>query len=148
MTTFATIDDLALRMGKESSDDFTAAQQAQGERLLELVTGLIIEAVDKDTTWADALDPIPTTLTAVTVEAVARVMLPLIQNPSGVSSQTETLGAYSYTARYGTDGDSGSAGGAALELTSREARWARWAVRRSNVDVIEVESIFDQDLPL
>lgn len=115
--TFATLDELALRLGKTGSGDLTAAQSAQGAMLLELVTGLIVDAVDRDDTWAATYSPVRRELRAVTLEAVARVM----QNPSGARSESETLGQYQHSASY-TDHAHG------LELTEAEARMCRRAV--------------------
>lgn len=120
--TFATVDELALRLGTTLTD----TQAATGRMLLEMATGLIIEAVDKTDAWAATLDPIPRYLRAVCLEAVARVS----QNPAGVSSESETLGAYSRTSRYefhrGADQPSG------LVLTDIEERLCRRAVWGSN----------------
>jgi hypothetical protein len=118
--TFATLDQLALRLGITGAADLTAWQAAQGAMLLELVTALIVEAVDKTDEWAATLDPIPAMLRAVCLEAVARVM----QNPGGVSSESETLGAYSHTARYEFSSDQGTG----VMLTEAEGRAARRAV--------------------
>lgn len=119
--TFATLAELALRLGHASPDDMTAAQQAQGQMLLELVTGLIVDAVDKTDTWAATLYPIHRALRAVCLEATARVM----QNPSGMSSESETLGAYSHTTRYESTGNAQASG---LALTEEEMRLCRKAV--------------------
>lgn len=119
--TFATLAELALRLGHASPDDMTAAQRAQGQMLLELVTGLIVDAVDKTDTWASTLYPIHRALRAVCLEATARVM----QNPSGMSSESETLGAYSHTMRYESTGNAQASG---LALTDEEVRMCRRAV--------------------
>ncbi len=123
--TFATLAELALRLGKASPDDLTAAQRAQGEFLLEMATGLIVETVDKTDAWAQALDPIARVLRAVCLEATARAM----QNPSGVSSESETLGAYSHTSRYEFTSRTGPVG---LGLTDDESRLCRRAVYGTN----------------
>lgn len=119
--TFATLDELALRLGKTSVDDLTAAERAQGQMLLELVTGLIVDAVGKTDAWAATLDPIPRYLRGLCLEAAWRAS----RNPAGVSSESETLGAYSHTARYEF---SGSDQGAGVTLTEAEERAARRAV--------------------
>lgn len=111
---FATIDDLALRLGR---DTFTAAETAQAAMLLELVTGLIIDACDRDDAWAATYTPVRRELRAVCLEAVARVM----QNPFGARAQSETLGQYSYSSSY-TDGAHG------LTLTDNEVLLCRRAV--------------------
>lgn len=114
--TFATLDELALRLGTTGASELTAAQAAQGHMLLELVTGLIIDAVDRDDTWA-ATAVIRRELRAVCLEATARVM----QNPSGARSESEQLGQYQRSASY-TDHAHG------LELTDAEIRMCRRAV--------------------
>jgi hypothetical protein len=96
MADFATLADLAVRLGRASSSELTAAQQAQGTLLLTLATGLITQAVDRDSTWADALSPVPTLLRAITLEVAARVM----QNPVGARSESETLGQYQHSTSF------------------------------------------------
>lgn len=137
--TFCTPADIATRLGR----DLTEAEQATATMLCELVTDQVAAAVDEDADWAAALDPIPLPLRAIAIDVVHRVM----RNPSGYSSTSETLGAYSYTQRYGSDsGDAGAAGG--FTLTPAEARRVRRAVFGASVASIEVASIFDQELPL
>lgn len=97
--TFATLDELALRLGKSSATELTDAQVAQGQMLLELVTGMIVDEVDRDDGWAATLSPIPRAVRAVCLEAVARVM----QNPAGVRSESEQLGAYQHSSSYTDD---------------------------------------------
>jgi hypothetical protein len=115
--TFATLSELALLLGR----DLTAAQQAQGQFVLELATGLIVEAVDKTDVWANALNPIPRELRAVCLAVAARVL----RNPMGVSSGSETLGQYSHTSRYEFTGGGVVSG---VGLTDDEARMCRRAV--------------------
>lgn len=117
LVVFATLDQLALRLGKSSSADLTAAQQAQGDSLLELVTALITAAVDQSMEWAAALTPVPAVLRGVCLEAVARVM----QNPSGARSESEQLGAYQHSQSF-TDNAHG------LVLTDAEVMLCRRAV--------------------
>ncbi len=132
--TFATLNDLALRLGKASSDDLTEAQKLQGAMLLELVTGTIVDNIGRDDEWAATFSPIPRVVRGVTLEAVARVMQSVqsaISNPSGASSKSETLGAYSHTIRYGENGGSSTQSGstgAALGLTDAEMRLCRRAI--------------------
>lgn len=146
MTTFATLDQLATRIGKTSADDFTEGEAAQGTLLLELVTGLITHAVDQTEEWAAALDPVPLTLQSVCLEATLRVLSGALANPAGFSSETETLGAYSHTVRYASASDGGSDGPAGgLALTPSEERRVRRAVFGSSVGSVTVESIYDSD---
>lgn len=118
---FTSLDEVAVRLGHESAAALTAAQTAQVTLLIELATGLIAHAVDRDDAWAIALSPVPAAVRAATLEAVVRGM----QNPSGASSESETLGAYTYTRRY--EGSAGSQGGV-LGITKAEARACRRAV--------------------
>lgn len=118
MATFATLADLAVRLGKPTSGDLTAIQQAQGNLLLNLATELIIEAVDRDDTWAAALPAVPVLLRAVTLEVVARVM----QNPAGARSESETLGQYQRSQSFSDLANTG------LMLTDAEVLLCRRAV--------------------
>jgi hypothetical protein len=120
MTAFATLDQLALRLGKTDANDLTTAESAQGQMLLELATRLITAAVGKTDTWAATLDPVPPYLLALCLDAAWRAM----RNPGGVSSESETLGAYSHTARYEFSSDQGTG----VTLTEAEQRAARRAV--------------------
>ncbi len=127
--TFATLDQLALVLGKLDASDFTAAQAAQGAMLLELATDNITEGVGRTAAWAQTLSPIPAIVRSVCLAAVARVMRPTLNNPDGVSSQSETLGAWSHTTRYGENGT--SAGAVApddLDPTEAEIRKCRRAI--------------------
>lgn len=135
--TFCTVTDIATRLGR----DLTAPEQATVQMLCELVTNEIAAAADKDADWPGSLTAVALPLRAIAVDVVTRVM----RNPSGFSSTSETLGAYSYTERYGSD-DSTTGGG--LALTPAEARRARRAVFGASVSSIEVASIFEAELPL
>lgn len=126
--TFATLSELALRLGKTSTADLTVAQRAQGQMLLELVTGVIVEVVGRDDDWAATLNPIPHVVRGVCLEAVARVMHTAINNPTGMSSESETLGAYSHTTRYGEGGGTNGNTSGGLALTDAEAQMCRRAV--------------------
>ncbi len=126
--TFATLAELALRLGSLTTDDLTAAQRAQGQMLLELVTGTIVDNIGRDDVWASTLHPIPRVVRSVTLEAVARVMQPGMNNPSGVSSESETLGAYSHTVRYGENSGGSTAAAVALGITAAEMALCRKAL--------------------
>jgi hypothetical protein len=138
MTAFASVGDLATRLGRT----LAVEEQAQGELLLNLTAGLIAGAVDQTDDWAETLDPVPSTLRTVCLEAVARVML----NPTGMTSESETLGAYSHTTRF--EVTTNEAAGQGLGLTAREARMVRRAVFGTSAASIPVASIFDSELPL
>ncbi len=124
--TFATLDELALVLGKADASDFTAAQAAQGAMLLELATANITEGVGKTVAWAQTLSPIPAIVRSVCLAVVARVMRPTLNNPDGMSSQSETLGAYSHTTRYGENGAAVAPDD--LDPTEAEMRKCRRAV--------------------
>jgi hypothetical protein len=119
-TGFATLDELAVRLGKESAEDFTAAEAAQGTLLIALATGIITDEVGKDAEWAAALDPVPATLRGVCLEMVARVMT----NPTGARSESETLGQYQHSASY-TDGAHGLAFDDAWSMMCRRVVYGR-----------------------
>lgn len=114
---FASLDDLAVMLGVGTAASLTTVQVTQAEMLLPLVADLVIDAVGRDTAWALALDPVPALLRAVTLTVVKRFM----DNPSGVRSESETLGQYQHSASY-TDGAHG------LMLTDAEVMLCRRAV--------------------
>lgn len=110
---FATADDVAARLGRNLTDAETTAS----ENLIGTVQALIIDAVDRDSEWADALDPVPGVLKGIVVEKVCGALA----NPQGIQSMQETLGQHSYAVRFGQ-------GGSSLWLTPQEERLARSAV--------------------
>lgn len=116
MADFATLNDLAIRLGRVTSGDLTTAQTAQGNMLLTIATDLIIDAVDRDRDWAAGLVEVPVVLRAVCLEVCARVMT----NPAGVRSENEALGAHSHAVSYPD-------GAGALYLTDRERKLVRGA---------------------
>lgn len=112
--TFATAADIAARLGRPLT---SAEEDTQVPLLLDIATGLIAESVGRDQAWADdqiADADAPATYRLICIEVVLRGL----QNPAGVESQTETLGAYSHTQRYG----SGDAAAFGLDLTDAEER--------------------------
>jgi hypothetical protein len=117
--TFATLAELTMVLGGSA---LSAEQSAQGQFLLELGTGLIVEAVDRDDEWAAGLDPIPRVLRAVCLAFAARPL----RNPSAASSLSESLGAYSHTTRFESGATSSPAGG--LDLSDAEKHLCRRAV--------------------
>lgn len=136
--TFCTPADIQTRLGRDLTD--TEAETVA--MFCELVTDEMAAVAAQDADWPATLDPIPVPLRAIAIDVVSRVMV----NPQGYSSTSETLGAYSYTQRYGSDTGNGVAGG--LTLTSAEARRVRRAAFGAGVASIEVASIFDRELPL
>lgn len=136
MATFATITELAVRLGRVNESELTAAQQAQADLLLVLATGLITEAVDRDTAWQNALTPVPVMLRAVCLEMCARVMT----NPSGVRSEGETVGSYQHNVSY-TDGSH------LLMLTPAEVRLCRRTIVGASSGSATLESLADVVAP-
>lgn len=125
---FATGEDVATRLGR----DLTADETAQAEFLTELATGLIAGACGKNDAWAAALTPVPSILNLYCVELAVRSM----PNPTGLASQTESLGQYSHTERFRD-----SAAGEAMALTDLEERVIRRAVFGTNSGSAKTESI-------
>lgn len=117
---FATLDDLAILLGKTTAAELTAQQTAMGEMLLPLATGLILNEVGKAEAWAQALDAIPAILRAVCLAMVKRVM----DNPSSVRAQSETLGQYQHSVSF-TDGAHGLLLADAEAALCRRATWGR-----------------------
>jgi hypothetical protein len=109
---FATSDDVATRLGR----DLTAAETAMAEQVIDMVTGLIVDEVDRDLAWATALDPVPVVLKALCVDKVIAVGA----NPNGLRSNSQTLGQASYSKSFRDD--------AGLWLTPQQARLVRQAV--------------------
>lgn len=120
MADFATLDQLAVRLGRTSEDELTEAQRAQGELLIALVSGLIRSAGGKAADWDP--DPESILLRAVCLEAAARVMT----NPAGVRSEAETLGQHQHSVSY-------SDGHGAVYLTPAEAKLVRGAAGARSV---------------
>lgn len=134
MANFATRTDLAVRLGRNDDTELTTAQQAQADLLLTLATGIVTDAVGKDTAWADALTPVPGVLRAVTIEMVARVM----HNPMGVRSEMQQLGSAQHSVSF-ADGAHG------LFLTDDEARLCRRAVLGPMSGSVQLGSLFSPD---
>jgi hypothetical protein len=128
---FATTTDIATRLTRT----LTAAEDAAAGLLLEGATGLIADACGKDDDWADSLDPVPSVLRFVCIEAVSRALA----NPQNVASLQETLGAHSYAVRFR---DLQNGGG--LYLTGHEERMVRRAVFGRTTGSARVESVADE----
>jgi hypothetical protein len=108
---FATFDDVQTRMLRP----LTTEEKDSAEAVIEIVTSLIVDAVDKDLAWSDDLDTIPPALKALCVEKARMAIL----NASGVVSRT--LGQSSVTFSRSLDGDP-------IFLTNMERAIAREAV--------------------
>lgn len=120
MADLATLNDLAIRLGRTSEDELTDAQRAQGELLLALASALIRSTAGKLASWEPEAGTVAVIIMrAVCLEVCVRVMV----NPAGVRSESETLGAHQHAVSY-VDGHSD------LWLTDREAGLVRdtaWA---------------------
>jgi len=118
---FATVSDVAIRQGKT----FTAAESATVTLLLEMATAAIAAGADKSDAWAAALDPVPTIIKGLTIELVGRALA----NPSGLYSQSETVGSYSNSQSFSKEVP------AAFVLTDLERRVVRRTVGSLNYNV-------------
>lgn len=127
---FATTDDIELRLGRE----ITAEEAAMAEQVIEAVTAQIVDAVDRDADWAENLDPVPGLLKTLCIEKVIVVGT----NPSGLASETESLGAHSYGRTFPRVSDNG------LFLTADEQRLVRMAVYGANAATARQESLVDE----
>lgn len=121
--------DIASRIGRA----LTSAEDDQAELLLDQAVSLVAGACDKDDDWADALDPIPTGLASIVIEATARAMAA----PIGLRSRQETLGQHSYSESFPDQLAQG------LQLTEAEELRARRIVFGSNSGGARAESIAD-----
>lgn len=111
----ATSADVEKRLQRELSDaEVDAVQQA-----IETVTGLIADAVDQTVEWVEARDPVSPVLRALCVE---RAIIGL-NNPTGISSESETLGTHSHSQTHRKPSEGGG-----LELTATEERMVSRAV--------------------
>lgn len=130
---FASLNELAIRLGRSSSSDLTAAQQAQGTQLLDTASDLITIAVDRDSGWvADLVTTTPAyrLLRAVCLEMAHRVMT----NPAGARSESETLGQHQHSISF-TDGSH------LLQLTDREEKLVRRAAVGATSGSAALESL-------
>lgn len=131
---FATVDDVATRLGRA----LTEAEEAMASQTIEAVTAQIVDAVDRDGAWADALDPVPGLLKALCVEKVIVVG----SNPNSLAAESETLGAHSRSRTFQRSNDSG------IFLTDAEQRQCRLAVYGSNSGTASSESVVDRLIDL
>lgn len=137
--TFCTVTDVATRLGRTLTEN----EASSAAMFCELVTGEIAAAADKGADWPATLEDIPSPLRSIALDVVSRLLL----NPTGLSSTSEALGAYSYTQRFAADAMSQAVGGG-VALTAAEKRRVRRAVFGASVDSIEVASIFESELLL
>lgn len=135
IATFATVADLAQRLGRDASD-FSAVETGQAEMLLELATELILAEIDRDPGWADGLAEVPRALRIVCLEIAVRGMA----NPTGARSVQKQLGSYQHSQSF-SDARVG------LVITDAEVLLARRAVNGTLSGSAKVESVVD-DLPV
>lgn len=110
---FATPADVQVRLGRPLAD----GEDERVTALIVMATTAIAAALDRDEEWAAGLDPVPPALRITSIEMVTRVL----QNPGGVRSRQETLGAHSH-------GETFADTSATLALTEAEERRCRRAV--------------------
>ena len=131
MPTFADSADMATRAARSLS----TAEESLADMLLEAVGDEILEALDRDEDWADALDTdgkIYRALKGVSIEAVNRVLA----NPNSAESLSEQLGSYSHSEKFRE-----SAVSAGLYLSALERRRIRKVVYGRNVVSARMESV-------
>lgn len=125
--TFATVAEVRTLFGTLTTD-----QREQAQMLLEMVTGQIVEEVGRDDDWAATYHPIPRIVRAVCLDVVVRALRAVRAEAAagGASSESETLGAYSHTVRYGEFNRSSSeaSGGGTLSLTEQQKLMCRRAI--------------------
>lgn len=132
---FAATDDVATRLGRA----LTTAEEGMVELVLDSVTSLIAEAVDRDDAWADDLDPVPMTLRVICIEKAVGIAA----NPTALVSASEQLGAYQHSQTYAR-----MTSPAPILLSDEERRRARRAVYGLNTASPRVPSIADDIFPL
>ena len=132
---FAEPKDVATRLGR----DLTSAEESAAWQVIEMVTGLIVDVVERDDAWAEKLDPVPVVLKGLCVEKA----LAAIANPSSVASESETLGAHTHSQTFRRPADGGG-----VYLTEQEERMAARAVYGSTSGSSSVESMVDRVIDL
>jgi len=129
---FATANDVGQRLGRS----LTSAEQTTATSVIATVQALIADEVDRDSDWADALDPAPAALKELCVaKAVAA-----ITNPRAGAVASQTIGEHSIT--YARGAESGAF------LTDAEARVARLAVYGTNTGSSTPRSVVDRLIDL
>ncbi len=111
----ATSADVEKRLCRELSE----AEKESAEQTIETVTALIADALDQKVEWVEELDPVSPVLRALCVERAITVLA----NPTGISSESETLGTHTYSQTHRKPSEGGG-----LELTGAEERLVKRAV--------------------
>lgn len=131
---FANSNDVETRIGRP----LTEAEKGVAESAIITVTGLIIDCAGRDQAWADALNPVPSTLTGLCVEKA----IGAVSNPLNLAAQSETLGAYSDSRTFPRSGDVG------VFLTPFEERLVSRAVYGTTTGSALPKGMFDREIEL
>lgn len=131
---FATAADVQTRIGRT----LTVAEEATAEQVIETVTGLIADAVDRDSAWAAALDPVPAVVRGLCIEKAVGALA----NPLNLAAESKTLGSYSSARTFPRVQDVG------VFLTPVEERIAINAIYGSSSGSGPTESVMDDLLDL
>lgn len=123
---FATTDDVGARLGRT----LTAGEETTVDYLLDAASQVAADAVGQTVDALEALTPDPPALRFITVELVCRALA----NPSGLDSLNETVGSYTYGARFRDSG---------LSLTPAERLALRRAVNGVGIVSAPLGSILD-----
>lgn len=110
---FADAADVGIRLGRALTDEETAT----AELIIELVEGLIADAVGENAAWVTGLSPVPGVLRVLCIEKAVAA----ISNPSSAASWSEQLGQWQRSETYPRAADVG------LFLSETEQRLARRA---------------------
>lgn len=125
---FATTSDVATRLGRT----LTVAEQAQVSAVLDIVDGLLRDAVSKDSAWTPS--PVPAVLEELSIQKAVSV----VSNPTNLASESKNLGSYSHSQTFQRSQDGG------IFLTDAEARLARFAVWGTNRATVMLGSTFEE----
>jgi hypothetical protein len=131
---FAKASDVEKRIGRALTD----LEKGVAESAISTVTGLIIDCVDRDQAWADALDSVPAALTGLCVEKA----LGAVSNPLNLASESETLGAYSNSQTFPRSADVG------VFLTPFEERIVSRAIYGTTTGSSVPKGMFDREIEL
>lgn len=99
MASFATSINVESRLGRS----LTAAETAIANFVIETVSGLIVEAVNKTDAWAEALTAIPVAFRTMCVEKAVSTIV----NPNNLANVQESLGAFTHSETYPRSQDVG-----------------------------------------
>lgn len=135
MPPLASKTDVATRLGRSLS----TTEEATAEQVIETVTGLIADAVERTPEWVQEIDPASPVLRALCVERAVSAIV----NPSSLVSESETLGIHAYSKTH-----SRSAEGPPLALSDAEERMASRAVFGRASGSAPVEAPIDRIIDL